>query len=96
MEEKQVVTLEEKCPDCNSPLVERKNRFGQMFVGCSAYPSCKYIKKEKKEVKETGMSCPNCGSPMVEKMSRYGKPFIACSGYPKCKTILSNKTKGEE
>lgn len=34
----------EKCPKCNSDLVERKGKFGA-FVGCSGYPSCKYIKK---------------------------------------------------
>jgi DNA topoisomerase-1 len=34
------------CPDCGSDLLERKSKFGK-FEGCSAYPKCKYIKKEK-------------------------------------------------
>jgi DNA topoisomerase-1 len=40
--------LDEKCPLCNSPLVERTNRRGQKFIGCSGYPNCHYIKKEPK------------------------------------------------
>ena len=31
-----------KCPDCNSPLLKRKGRFGP-FLGCSNYPECKKI-----------------------------------------------------
>ncbi|HVF52139.1 MAG TPA: type I DNA topoisomerase [Actinomycetota bacterium] len=35
----------EACPECGSPLVEKKNRWGTTFVGCSNYPTCKHIKK---------------------------------------------------
>lgn len=35
--------LKEVCPDCGSHLVERKGKTGRSFVGCSAYPTCKYI-----------------------------------------------------
>ena len=32
---------EEKiCPDCGSPMVIRRSRFGKLFYGCSAYPRC--------------------------------------------------------
>ncbi|HRI05461.1 MAG TPA: type I DNA topoisomerase [Candidatus Dojkabacteria bacterium] len=41
--------LLEKCPECGSHLVERKGRWGKTFTGCSAYPKCKYIKKESKK-----------------------------------------------
>ena len=41
--------LNEKCPECESNLVERKSKWGKMFIGCSGYPDCKYIKKEKKK-----------------------------------------------
>jgi ssDNA-binding Zn-finger/Zn-ribbon topoisomerase 1 len=34
----------EKCEKCGSPMVVRKGRFGE-FLGCSAYPRCKNIKK---------------------------------------------------
>ncbi len=36
----------ESCPECGSPLVERKNLWGTTFVGCSNYPECKHIKKD--------------------------------------------------
>jgi DNA topoisomerase-1 len=41
--------LKEDCPECGEKLVERKGRWGKMFIGCSGYPDCKYIKKKKKE-----------------------------------------------
>ena len=46
----------ESCPNCGSDLVKRKSRFGTFFVGCSAFPKCRYIqpnensKKSKKTV----------------------------------------------
>lgn len=40
--------LKVKCPRCKSPLVERKGRWGKMFIGCSGYPKCNYIKKNKR------------------------------------------------
>lgn len=43
--------LLEKCPECDSPLVQRKGRWGRMFTGCSSYPNCKYIKKASKKKK---------------------------------------------
>jgi len=36
--------LKEICPDCGTHLVERKGKTGRPFIGCSAYPNCKYIK----------------------------------------------------
>ncbi|MBN1618812.1 type I DNA topoisomerase [Candidatus Dojkabacteria bacterium] len=39
--------LGEKCPECGKNLVERKGRWGKSFIGCSGYPDCKYIKKDK-------------------------------------------------
>ena len=41
--------LKEKCPECEKPLVERTSKWGKAFIGCSGYPDCKYIKKEKKK-----------------------------------------------
>lgn len=38
----------EMCPECGHELVERINRRGKPFIGCSNYPNCKYIKTEKK------------------------------------------------
>ena len=33
-----------KCPKCGGQLVQRNGKYG-MFIGCSNYPRCKYIKK---------------------------------------------------
>ncbi|HUJ09294.1 MAG TPA: DNA topoisomerase 3 [Verrucomicrobiae bacterium] len=35
---------DEKCGKCGAPMVKRRGRFGE-FLGCSAYPKCKNIKK---------------------------------------------------
>lgn len=37
--------LKEKCPKCGSPLVERRGKNGRVFIGCSNYPKCKFIKR---------------------------------------------------
>ena len=44
--------LNEKCPECGKQLVERRGKWGKTFIGCSGYPDCKYIKKEKKKKEE--------------------------------------------
>lgn len=33
------------CPECGADLIKRKSRFGNYFIGCSAYPKCKYLEK---------------------------------------------------
>ena len=40
--------LEETCPECGAPLVKRMGR-GRPFIGCSAFPKCRYIKPRNKE-----------------------------------------------
>ena len=37
---------EEKCPDCGNKLIIRTGKFGK-FLGCSAYPKCRYTKDMK-------------------------------------------------
>ncbi len=45
---KQVKQLEgSKCPNCGAALVERMGR-GKPFVGCSAFPKCRYIEPRDK------------------------------------------------
>ncbi len=79
----------ELCPKCGSPLVFKQGRNGE-FVGCSNYPTCKYIKKEpKKTIVLLEEKCPKCGLPLTEKQDKYGKTFLACSGYPNCKFTKS-------
>lgn len=84
----------EVCPDCGSPLVIRKGRYGD-FTACSNYPECKYIKKEQKEVKEI-MNCPICkAGKIVEKKTKKGKIFYGCNNYPKCKVATWDTPTGE-
>ncbi|MCQ2776463.1 MAG: type I DNA topoisomerase [Bacilli bacterium] len=86
----------EICPKCGAPLVIKEGKNGQ-FIGCSNYPTCKYVKKEPKpEPKYTGEVCPNCGKPLVERVDKKGKVFVACSGYPKCRYIKVNETVHEQ
>ena len=89
MEKKEAEETGETCPNCGSPLVIRKGRYGE-FVACSNYPECKYIKKEEKEVVEI-CKCPNCSGTIIEKTSRKGKVFYGCNNYPKCQTAYWDK-----
>ncbi len=93
MEKKKAEETGEVCPECGSPLVIRKGRYGE-FTACSNYPTCKYIKKEEKEVKVI-CKCPKCGSDIIEKTTRKGKVFYGCSNYPKCKVAVWDIPIGE-
>lgn len=81
------------CPECGAPLVIRQGKHGT-FLGCSAYPSCTYIRPlsplgvELQKVLE-GSVCPACGQPMAIKKGRYGL-FIGCTNYPLCQHIESS------
>jgi DNA topoisomerase I len=80
-EKKEPELLEEKCPECDAHLVLRNGRFGE-FKGCSAYPKCKYIKKEAQD--DLNLECPKCKKgKIVTKRSRRGV-FYACDQYPDC------------
>ncbi len=73
--------VDQKCPECGSPMVLKHGRFGR-FLACSRYPECKTTMSI-----PTGVSCPEegCGGILVEKRTRKGKIFFGCSNYPKCK-----------
>ncbi len=86
--------LDEKCPECGSPLSIWLGKRGR-FIGCTGYPNCKYTRNlntdsESAAVDEAvaGRKCPDCNSDLVIKTGKYGK-FIGCSGYPNCKFIES-------
>ena len=80
----------EVCPECGSPLVIRKGRYGE-FTACSNYPECKYVKKEEKVVVEV-IDCPKCKvGKIVERKTKKGKLFYGCNNYPKCKFALWDK-----
>ena len=91
MEKKAPEETGEVCPECGSPLVIRKGKYGE-FVACSNYPTCKYIKKDKEDVEVVEVcDCPNCDGKIIERKSRKGKVFYGCNNYPKCKTAYWDK-----
>ena len=94
MPKKDAVKTGEDCPNCGSPLVIRKGKYGE-FTACSNYPNCKYIKTEPREIVEV-CDCPNCGNKIVEKHSKKGKVFYGCNNYPKCKTAYWDKPVGRK
>ncbi len=87
-------TIDEKCPECSSPLSIKMGRSGR-FIGCTNYPDCRYTRSlnasaddQKPEPEKIDKPCPKCSSPLLIRHGRYGK-FIGCSAYPKCKHMES-------
>ena len=93
MEKKEPTKTGESCPECGSDLVIRKGKYGE-FVACSNYPTCKYVKKEEKEVKSLA-KCPKCGHDIIERKTKKGKIFYGCSNFPKCKYATWYEPTGE-
>jgi DNA topoisomerase-1 len=91
------VETDEKCPECEKPLVVRWSKRGK-FLGCSGYPECKFTREEGGEARpepvETEHVCPDCGKKMLLRQSRRG-PFLGCSGYPDCKVTMSLNEEGK-
>jgi DNA topoisomerase-1 len=83
--------LDEKCPQCGSPLAIKHGRFGA-FTSCSRYPECRFIK-----LKEVGVGCPRegCGGQIVERKSKRGKTFFGCNRYPDCDRVWWNRPVAE-
>ena len=71
--------LDEKCPQCDAPLVLRSSRTGSKFIACSTYPKCRYARSVPLDIQ-----CPQCGGQLSEKRSRQGKTFYGCNNYPQC------------
>ncbi|MGN1312265.1 MAG: type I DNA topoisomerase [Bacilli bacterium] len=84
MEKKKPKETGELCPNCGSPLVIKRSRYGE-FIACSNYPTCKYIKNNTDDNKQKEvMECPKCDGKIIEKRTKRGKIFYGCSNYPKC------------
>ena len=86
MYKEKFVETGETCPVCGAPLVIKEGKNGT-FVGCSNFPTCKYVKKEEKEnpnVKAIGEKCPECGGDLLLR-EKNGSTFITCSNFPKCR-----------
>jgi DNA topoisomerase-1 len=70
----------ELCPECGSPLLFKRGRFGR-FVGCSNYPQCRFSKP----IPVPGVDCPQCGGEIYERRARRGRRvFYGCANYPEC------------
>jgi DNA topoisomerase-1 len=78
VQQKPPVVLEEMCPKCGKPLLQRDGQYGE-FIACSGYPKCKYVKQELLEV-----PCPKDGGDIAVRKTRRGDIFYGCVNYPKC------------
>jgi len=94
------VESDEKCPQCQRPLVVRySKKTGSKFLGCSGYPECSFTKPVNGEAGKqapvpTEHKCPTCGKPMIQRMGSRG-PFLGCSGYPECRTTMNFDNDGK-
>jgi DNA topoisomerase-1 len=103
MEKVQPKLLDELCPVCGSPLCERISRYKKVFIGCSNYPTCTYIKPDENKTpsEDTGIVCPKCNKgTFIKRIATRGKSkgeaFYACSCYPKCKNIVNDEPTNEK
>nr|WP_237710374.1 type I DNA topoisomerase [Candidatus Mycoplasma haematolamae] len=89
--EKYEIVPDQVCPDCGKELAFKFSKKGYRFVGCTAFPTCKYRSKAPKEDAEEPETleklCPQCNSNLVKRKNRWDNYFIACPNFPKCKYI---------
>ena len=85
MYKEKFVETGDKCPVCGAPLVIKEGKNGT-FIGCSNFPTCKYVQKEEKENNATpiGEKCPECGGDLLLR-EKNGSSFLTCSNFPKCR-----------
>ncbi|MDR3745135.1 MAG: type I DNA topoisomerase [Acidobacteriaceae bacterium] len=89
VQQKPPVVLEEMCPKCGKPLLQRDGQYGE-FIACSGYPKCKYVKQELLEV-----PCPKCGGDVAVRKTKRGDTFYGCVNYPKCDFSSNQKMVNE-
>ena len=89
VQSKPPVVLEEPCPKCGKPLLQRDGQYGE-FIACSGYPKCKYVKQELLEV-----PCPRCGGEVAVRKNKRGDTFYGCTRYPKCDFTSNQKLVNE-
>ncbi|HTV08268.1 MAG TPA: type I DNA topoisomerase [Candidatus Aquilonibacter sp.] len=89
VQSKPPVQLEEPCPKCGKPLLQREGPYGE-FIACSGYPKCKYVKQEILDV-----PCPKCGGEIAVRKNRRGDVFYGCTRYPKCDFTSNQKLVAE-
>jgi DNA topoisomerase I len=89
VQSKPPVVLEEPCPKCGKPLLQRDGQYGE-FIACSGYPKCKYVKQDLLDV-----PCPKCGGEVAVRKNRRGDTFYGCTRYPKCDFTSNQKLVNE-
>ena len=89
VQQKPPVQLDEACPKCGKPLLQREGQYGE-FIACSGYPKCKYVKQELLEV-----PCPKCGGDIAVRKTKRGDVFYGCTNYPKCDFASNQKLVNE-
>lgn len=87
------------CPLCQNALQIKSSKSGP-FLGCSAFPACKYIKPLQQHdhaiVKMLPTeACPQCGELLAVKNGRYGM-FIGCIGYPACDFVVAQHEENKD
>ena len=84
MYKEKFVETGEKCPLCGEPLVIKEGKNGT-FIGCSNFPTCKYVQKDETKPNATPINekCPDCGGDLLMR-DKNGSSFITCSNFPKC------------
>lgn len=88
---------QENCPECGAELQIKRGKQG-LFLGCSAYPTCDYIKPLQQThhiIKTLDEPCPECGFPLQLKQGAFGI-FIGCSNYPECRFVVQEQAESEE
>ncbi len=95
----QATKHEEHCPQCGALLQIKKGKKG-LFLGCSTYPQCDFIKPlqpahETKVLKDLDQHCPKCGHFLQLKQGQFGM-FIGCSDYPHCDYIVHEQLEPEQ
>ncbi|MBU2632823.1 topoisomerase DNA-binding C4 zinc finger domain-containing protein [Patescibacteria group bacterium] len=80
--------LDEKCPECGSPLVIQMTRFGKKMKKCSAGgwdketkkpTGCPYVEWINGTTEKLDEICPECGKPLVLFTTTSGKKMKKCS-----------------
>ena len=78
VQSKPPVVLEEPCPKCGKPLLQRRWQLRRVHR-LLRLPKCKYVKQDLLDVK-----CPKDGGDLAVRKTKRGDVFYGCTNYPKC------------
>lgn len=87
----------EICPQCGEMLQVKRGKQG-LFLGCSNYPVCDYLKplqQSSRVIKILEENCPECGHFLQLKQGHFGI-FIGCSHYPECHFTVHEEAENEK